>query len=198
MITLIKTKALVIKSIFVLSIVSTLPILAFAAEAEHEHNGSASDLVPYWIHFAAFVVILYFLIKNPITQAVVARREKISDGVNAGRRQLEEAEQKLSHAQKRFAQLAQSIEALKQEIASDTEREAKLLLADAIDRAARIKSNSENSASAEIKAAQLKIRNEVAERAIELAREQLRAKLNLDSDKALRSSALSGVSGLAN
>jgi F-type H+-transporting ATPase subunit b len=175
-----------------------IPVLAFAAETEHEHHGSPSDLIPYWIHFAAFVVILYFLIKRPITEAVVARREGIDEAVGAGRRQLADAEHKLSLAQKRFASLATAIESLKQEIASDAEREAKQLLSEALERAARIKSNADNAAVSELKAAQLKMRNEVAERAIELAREKIKARVNLDSDRALRSSALSGVGNLAN
>jgi len=180
------------------ALVLLTPALVFAAEAEHEHHASASDLNPYWFHFAAFVVILYMLIKRPITDAVVARREKLGDAVNAGRQQLADAEEKLAQAQKRFAQLTAAIESLKQEIASDAEREAKQILADSIDRAARIKSNAENSAVAELKAAQLKMRNEVAERAVELAREKIKSKINLESDRSLRSASLTGIGNLAN
>lgn len=170
------------------------PLVAFCEEEHHAgHSASFSTLIPFWINFAIYVAILYFILRNKVAAGWGSRRDTIVEAVQKGTAAREGAKERLELAQRQWEKVEQSIQATKSEIAASADAEAKLLVSDAKARAQRMLEQARESAQGELRAAEIKLRRECAHRVVDRATEELKRKLTVDSDKLRRERTMSSV-----
>ncbi|MBX7142948.1 MAG: ATP synthase F0 subunit B [Oligoflexia bacterium] len=171
------------------------PVAAFASE-HGEHTPSIFDLKWLWLNFAIFVGLVAYIIRRPIATAWATRRDVIRMAVEASGRELAEAKAALHAAESKLAGVQAEISTLRKDIEREAAREAEEIVASAERRAQRILQQGKDSANAERKSAETQVRAELIELAIRQVEQKLAQELTVESDKALRESALGSVRSL--
>lgn len=185
----------VIKCLPVLLLLICAPALAFAAGSGHGHP-SIMDTLKYWANFLLFVGVLTYLLKGVVTSGWAARRQTLLTAVEAGTRELEAAEARLAAAQEKVEGISSERARIEAEIAENGKQEAARVLEEATARAKRISAQALDSIEAERRSTEVALRRELAEVVIRRARERIINELDGQTDEALRTSALEGLSGL--
>ena len=158
-----------------------------AHDAEGGHHGGVTseklwDFVWRTMNFAVLFVLLFFLLRKPIGQALNGRRENIA-------KTLADLEKKKAEAEERFKELEgkiKDLDAQRQEIlaefASEGESEKERIIAHAHQMADRIKKQAEITIGHEIKAAKEELVKEIADRSATMAEELIRKNIT-DEDQ---------------
>ncbi len=175
-----------------------LPELAHAASGAHGHAPSFADIIPYWINFSLYVLVLFFLLRKPIAKGWNGRTEAIAAAVNKGKTEREQAEQLLAAAKSKQSSLASEIAALVAQIKNETAAETQEILKDSAERAERIKTQGKEMLAAEEKAFKSALRKELADEVLKRATDILKKDLNASSDATLRTSSMNTVGQLLN
>ena len=173
---------------------------AFAEGAEHGgHAGSEGPASLIWpfVNFFIFFGILFYLLKNPFLQAWETRRALIEDGVTRGARELNAAEEFLATAKSQLAAVDTSSRKLVDSIVQDTHAESVQLVDEAKRRAEFIARQAVDNLNAEQRHAEVSLRREIAQHAIEKATALLKSEITPDIDRELRKGVVSGVRQLA-
>lgn len=190
-----------IKTLAVLTALCAVPALAIAApHGGHEaaHHGSSADLIPFWINFSLYVVVLFVLVRKPIASGWASRRDGIAAAVNKGKVERDQAESALRIAKGKESMLSSDIAALLAQVKNDTKAETEEVLRDAHERASRISAQGKDLLTAEQKAFETSLRKELADEVLKRATEILKKDMNASSDAALRTSSLNTVGQLLN
>jgi len=169
-----------------------LPALVSAEEA-HSHTPSISDLSLHYINFAIYLALLAYFVPGAFRTAWKARRDRIADAVTASREVLERADARLAGARAQLTRARSDAEAVRIEIEKHSKLEAAKILEDARAKGVQIMTRAKALAAAEHRAALSKVRRDVAEQVIDRAKQIIASGHNSQSDRALRSAALSGV-----
>lgn len=174
-------------------ICSVLPEFAFASSGEGHGYGY---LFWYWINFLIYVLIMYFILRGMVAKGWVARRERIRDDLEAGKRSLAAAMLRYDAANDRLHAAEQEVVDLAKNIAQDADLECAKILADAKAKAEKIKLEASQNLALEGKSQKQLMQKEIGERVLERAQEILKSTITKDTDVALREGALSGVKNL--
>lgn len=169
--------------------------IAFAASGHGTHEGSL--LLPV-VNFITFIIAAYFLLKTPISSALLDRSKSFEAELRKGQAELDSAKAKLSKAQELLSGVNAEIGRLTERIGIDAEMESDALIAQAKERAVRVVAQGKSIASAELKAARDSIKRELIAASIKSARAMVSEKASDASDKLLRNRALQSVSGILN
>ncbi|RMG44105.1 MAG: hypothetical protein D6719_02440 [Candidatus Dadabacteria bacterium] len=177
-----------------------LPFAFASAEGHHggHHQPSFSDIIPFWINFSVYVVVLFVLLKKPLKSGWLARRSAIEEAVSRAERAYKEASEKLHEAKGKLAGLEQEIVTIRDAIAAEAEREAGEILSAGKKRAELIGTNLRETIEMEERAAERAVREEVADYVISKVRDRLINEIDPTFDKSLREAALSGAGRLVN
>jgi F0F1-type ATP synthase membrane subunit b/b' len=181
-------KALLI-SLAVQLAVAALP--AFAEAEEHAHG--IMSLKFFWINFLIYVFGLYFLCRKPVARGWDARRAMITSAVEEAQREAAVARQLRLDAESKLAALPAETKKMSSDIEHETQRETTEILLHAKTRSARITAQATDLAEAERKATENLIRRELVSLAVKKAEERLQKEITPETDKALRSTALTSV-----
>ena len=180
----------------VLAVGVYLVVLAQPAFAGGGHSGepaSILDTLPYWYNFIPFVLILFYLLKNPFVAFYQSRRSELEDAVNAGRKEMLEAQAELKAAQEKVSSLAEDKESVRKNMMAETHQEAERIKEEAKAKVERIGTQAESAIQAETLAAENALRKELSEIVLEKAEQRLRSELTADSDKEIRQAAVSSL-----
>lgn len=189
-----RLKKNILASLLVLTSTSlALPALALAASGHAPH---ISHTIPYWVHFIAYVGIIFFLVRKKAVQGWAERRDSISTLVTRGERELEVARAKLREAETLLAGIDSEVSKISQAISNETENEIRVIQETAKARTQRIAKQAEELLETEQRSAEKSIQKELAESVIEKARGMLSGAEISDSDKARRKGVLSEVRSL--
>jgi len=172
-----------------------LPAGLLAEQGAHG-GGSASDLIVYWVNFLIYAGILFFLLRKPFVAAWLKRREQIESEVQGARSEMEAAEFKLHQARARLQGIGAEISRISQDSERATVIESEEILSLARRRADRFVQRVKEACNAERRTAELSVQHEIAELAVNLAREKLRQASSFDSDRPLREATLGQIGRL--
>ncbi|MEZ4753725.1 MAG: ATP synthase F0 subunit B [Bdellovibrionota bacterium] len=183
------------KSFSIITSLILAPSLALAAGAGHAEPVFA-DTIPYWLHFIAYLFLIFLLLRKPLPAAWNGRRLRIEDAVLKGERELAAAKKTLADSKAKVANLQTEVTEIKETIAKETKLEVARILEESKAQAKRVADQAKSSAEAEERTAEREVQNELAAMVIERAREILKNEVNQDSDKKYRDSAVSSVNTL--
>jgi F0F1-type ATP synthase membrane subunit b/b' len=170
---------------------------AFAGGGGGGHVGSIADLLWPWVNFSLYLLILGALLKKPFAQAWKSRREGIEQAVTTGAKELQQAESVLLFARSRSENLETDCKQLSQSILQDAKREGAQLLEEAKRRTEFLASQAAATVTAEQLQAERLLRQEIAERVLNRAKELLKSELGPEVDRELRRGVLAGVRHLS-
>lgn len=152
---------------------STLVSVAASAFASNGHGEpSLSDLTVYWVNFAVYVTLMYILLRKPIAQGWAARRASIKATVVECTTEVEKAERELNAIEALTKTLSAEQERARQEILSQAQAEADALVAQAHERAARIREQAKEMLAGEGRSAESAFKASLVAKALNLAREK--------------------------
>jgi len=165
----------------------SIPLMAGVALASGgaEHATNWKDLLLRTVNFAILVVVLYKLLKNPITNYFSTRRENIKRLLEEMEQKKEEAERKCAEYKAKLAMLDQEVEKIIQEYVQQGERERAKIIEAAERQAAYIKQQAQLAIQQEVKAAKDALREEVAELTVKAAEDMLREKMGAEDQERL-------------
>jgi F-type H+-transporting ATPase subunit b len=143
------------------------------------------------LNFAVLVAILVKFGGGAINKALRQRHEQLKVELAEAAQARAAAEALLAEQDKRVANLAAEVAALRASLHGEAEREKARLLAAAEERVRRVQSETQFLLDQQVKDAERRFREEVAARALELAEEKLRKALQADDDQRLVSAFVS-------
>jgi len=169
--------------------------IAFAAEhGGGEHHGlNWMDFLFRIINFIIFIAIIYKFAGKGIAGFFRGRREQIETQLNDFSARREEAEKRLRGVEQSIANIEKERAQILADFRSQGEALKASIIAKAHEAAEKIKAQAEMTAAQERKAAQEKIRAEMAEMIVEAAEKILAEKLTADDHEKLISEYLTKV-----
>ncbi len=158
---------------------------ASSGEGGEAHHTNWGDLLIRTINFAILVGILYKLLKKPITNFFITRRQNIENLLKELEQKREEAERKCAEYKAKLAILDKEAESILQEYIAQAEKEKAKILEAAERQANYIRQQAKLAIQQEIKAAKDDLREEVAELTIKAAEDILRKKIGMEDQNRL-------------
>jgi F0F1-type ATP synthase membrane subunit b/b' len=146
-----------------------LPLSVAAASGAH-HEPSIHDIKLFWVNFLIYVVGVFFLARGPIRRGWAARRTKIKESVDYATTQVEVAERELNAVEALTRGLAAEQDRVKEEIVVQSKAEAETIIAQAHERAKRIREQAKEMLAGEGRFAESNFKTSLVGRAVELAR----------------------------
>jgi F-type H+-transporting ATPase subunit b len=138
-----------------------------------------------WINFALLAGVLAWLIAKNAGPMLAARSKRIQEDLAAGERASKEAQARAAQVQKKLATLDVEIEAMRQAVREERDREAERIRKDAHAEIARIRLHVEQELEAAGKQARLEVQRFAAKLAIDLAESKIRARMSPDAQQVL-------------
>jgi len=184
---------IVVYSILLLTLV---PALSLAETGGTSHAPAVSDLAFPALNFVVYILLLYWLLKKPLSTALGSRRAGIHSAVLSAKTKLERSQRELREANVRISGLPSEIALLERRDAEESKREAQAIREAAVSKSQRIALQAKASAAAEEKSIEEGLKRELAVKVVELAASRLEREINEQADRALRERALQGISGL--
>jgi F-type H+-transporting ATPase subunit b len=182
-----------------------LPLLilkntAFAEEAvhgaEHGHEAGFITLKFYLINFGIYFALMFLLLRKIVPPAWTSRRSALEQSINKSLKKLEAIEKDYSLAKAKLANADSDITIIKKNISEETKREAEEVKVSMQSAIQRIEKQAKDTLSTEQRNLENTMRRIYSEAALKLAEQKLKARLNIDSDKALRDKTLGNMKEL--
>ena len=156
---------------------TTACLLALPALAAASVGGSGrdpwTDLGLKFVNFSILAGGLFYFLRKPVRQALADRHENVRKALEDARKAKEDAEAKLREYGQRVANLEQEINAIRDQVRAEAERQKSQIVAEAQGAADSIRRQAEAAGTNEVKRAQDTLRSEVVELAMKLAQELL-------------------------
>lgn len=188
------------------SLVMAVPILLDSVISQASTEAGEHGLPPFseylrntlsfWINFAVYVGLLYFLLRKPFAKAWEARRARWSESMKAAGESLTKSRERLTEAQSKLATVEDERRRLRQEIEQEAREEARRIVESARRRAEGVLRAAQDSGKAERAAAERVVQNEIIEMASSLARSRLAREVDVNNDRPARQAVVSTVKDL--
>lgn len=133
------------------------------------HHPTFLDLFEPAVNFVLFTALLVYLLRGPLREYFRDRAARIREGLEAGGKAREEAQELRVQIEKDMAELPRRRESLKAELLETAELQKVRLLETARQTAARLRSDAETLAVQEEAAARRALREDLARRAVDEA-----------------------------
>lgn len=192
-----KSKSTTAIPVVLLSVVVVLGLVPDAlAESGSDHGSGLSELIPYWVNFAIYLVIVYFLTRKLVAKAWAERRQRIIDDIAGAKNQYQQAGSQLADAQAKWNRLSQEETRVRDEVARQGEFERNQLLEAAQAKSVRIITQAKEHGIAERRSAERLVREELVEEVLNRASRILKDTATVDADRGFRTSAVGVASRL--
>jgi F-type H+-transporting ATPase subunit b len=145
--------------------------------------------------FFIFVGILFYAIRKPLSQYLIARSEQIRSAIEEAKRAKEEADARMREYQTKLSKLDEESARMKAEFIEQGRREKELYQETARKVSAAIASEATETIQAELSRAFAVLRAEASGLAIELAQKEIEERLNRDMESKLYERFSKDVSG---
>ena len=178
-----------INAMLALAVTLGLPLVAFAQEhsedVEHavDHHGvDPTMIIASFVNFFVLIALFIFLFRDKVTASLKERRANIENELNEATRLRKEAEAKHKEYSDRLAKLDQELEQIKRDMVAAGTKERDRILAEAEEKAARMRKEAEFIIEQQVKQLREEITREASEGAVAAA-EQLLAKATTSFDQ---------------
>ena len=193
----------ILKFIF-LAFLVLIPVIAFAAgggSSEHGHHPSILDLKWFWVNFLIYVAAIWIIVlysKPGMRRSWEDRKDKLDSLVNQGKNELIEAQNAFDSISAKIS----NVEGEKRQLAESSKVEGELEIQEIVriakEKAENIVERANETVSAERRATEQIVKDELADYVLKRASERLKSELNENSDKPLREAAVGNINALAN
>jgi F-type H+-transporting ATPase subunit b len=147
-------------------------ILAVASPALAAGGGSgpsASELMWQAVNLALLLGVLFAVARKPITAYFAERREQIKNDIKSADKLLAESKKQFSEWQGKLVELEAEVQTIRDETRQRAQDERDQIVAAAHDSAERIRSDAVAAVDQELRRAQVELREEAANLAVDLA-----------------------------
>jgi F-type H+-transporting ATPase subunit b len=147
-------------------------ILAVASPALAAGGGSgpsASELIWQAVNLALLLGVLFAVARKPITAYFAERREQIKNDIKSADKLLAESKKQFSEWQGKLVELEAEVQTIRDETRQRAQDERDQIVAAAHDSAERIRSDAVAAVDQELRRAQVELREEAANLAVDLA-----------------------------
>jgi F-type H+-transporting ATPase subunit b len=147
-------------------------ILAVASPALAAGGGSgpsASELIWQAVNLALLLGVLFAVARKPITAYFAERREQIKNDIKSADKLLTESKKQFSEWQGKLVELEAEVQTIRDETRQRAQDERDQIVAAAHDSAERIRSDAVAAVDQELRRAQVELREEAANLAVDLA-----------------------------
>jgi F-type H+-transporting ATPase subunit b len=147
-------------------------ILAVASPALAAGGGSgpsASELIWPAVNLALLLGVLFAVARKPITAYFAERREQIKNDIKSADKLLAESKKQFSEWQGKLVELEAEVQTIRDETRQRAQDERDQIVAAAHDSAERIRSDAVAAVDQELRRAQVELREEAANLAVDLA-----------------------------
>jgi F-type H+-transporting ATPase subunit b len=138
-----------------------------------------------FLNLAIFTAAAIFVLRKPISQALAARREAIKQEIIAAQQERERALALVADADSRLSRLHENVRALHKQADEEAKSERERLAAGTEREMEKLKQQSQREIDSAGKLARKELRQFLAQRSIELARESVRNQMRPEDDTAL-------------
>src|SRR6185369_15961697 len=138
-----------------------------------------------FLNLAIFTAAAIFVLRKPISQALAARREAIKQEIVAAQQERERALAQVADADSRLSRLHENVRALHKQADEEAKSERERLAARTEREMEKLKQQSQREIDSAGKLARKELRQFLAQRSIELARESVRNEMRPEDDTAL-------------
>jgi F-type H+-transporting ATPase subunit b len=166
---------------------------ARAPEGEAEGKTEGRELVYKFINLALLVGALIYILRKPVADFFAQRSAAIRKGLEEGRKALETSQAQLKTVEEKLQHLEEEIAAFKISAGREMEAEGQRLKLAAAEEAEKILQAARAQTEVAVRAAKLELKSYAAERAVELAEEIIRRRLDEAGRKKLVSDFLAEV-----
>jgi F-type H+-transporting ATPase subunit b len=151
---------------------------ARAPEAEEEGKREGRELLFKFINLALLVGALAYVLRKPLADFFAQRSASIRQGLEEGRKALEASQAQLKSVEEKLQHLEQEIAAFKTAAEREMEAERQRLKLAAAQEAEKILQSARAQTEVAVRAAKLELKSYAAGRAVELAEEIIRQRLD--------------------
>lgn len=162
--------------------------LAFASEAGGGHEYRSElwwDLVWRVLNFTILAVVLYKVLKKPVSTLLTGRQASIKENFNELDAKKAEAEKRYAEYEKKLTTVEQEVKKIAEEYIAQGEAEKKRIIEEAQKAAELIKKQGQFAIEQAMKQARLALNAEVAEFSVKLAEDLIKKNLNEADHKRL-------------
>ena len=138
-----------------------------------------------FLNLAIFTAAGIFVLRKPINQALQARRDVIQQELVAAKQERERALAQVAEADNRLSRLHEDVRAIHQQADEEAKAERERLAAATAREMEKLKQQSQREIETAGKLARKELRQFLAQRSIELARESVRSQMTAEDDTAL-------------
>ena len=166
----------------------TLACAGYALAAEHgggEPYAPGMDFVWRIMNFAVVAVVLFVVLRKPLSQGLKSRSQGIKEELDELERKRDEARREYAEMEKRLADAEGERDAILAEFVAQGEREKEKIVSGAHALAERIKEQAQFTIEQETAEAKSQLRREVAEMSSNLAEDLLREKITTEDQSRL-------------
>ncbi len=173
----------------------TLALAATPAPAQHASQGgeashgdsshASSDIWWKWVNFAILAGALGYLIRKKAPAFFAGRDEQIRQGIEEATRLRKEAEEHAAGIERRLANLALEIEAMRREAQEEMAAESERTRQETEQALGKVAVHAEQEIDAAAKAAVMELRAHAAELALKLAEQRVRDRMTPGADEVL-------------
>ena len=167
-------------------------------ETEHHAGVDGKTLALQLLNFG---VLLFLLIKyagGGLKKTFRAKHEQLSKDIGEAAKAREEAKRKAEEQDHRLASLEKEITTLREGIRQDADKEQAKLVANAQEKAKRIQENTQAQLESQVKAAESRLRAEVAAASVLLAEELIKKQIGMDDERRLAKEFITGFEDSSN
>ncbi len=138
-----------------------------------------------FVNLAIFTAVGIFILRKPISQALMARRGAIQQEIVAAQQERERALARVAEADNRLSRLHEAVRAVHLQADEEARSERARLAASTESEMQKLKQQSQREIDTAGKLARKELRQFLAQRSIELARESVRNQMRPEDDTAL-------------
>ncbi len=135
-----------------------------------------------FINLAVFLAVGFYLLRQPLGQALQARRERIRLQIIEAEKERDEAQAKLTEVENNLARVGDDVAAVKEQAEREAQLERQRLVALTDKEIAKMRYQAQRQIETATKVAKQELRNFLAQRSVELAREAVRRDLKPEDD----------------
>ena len=171
------------------------PLSVWAAGGGGHHAG-IGVLVPYYVNFSLFVVVLFLLLRNPAKRFWQQRISQMEQQMADVKRERDLAQQELNTAREKLNSLGDLLAKVFENTNHEAQTESAEISRLAAQKARAVVDQAHFLAQAEEARTERSLRVETVETVLDQARQQIQERLNQDNDRAHRWAALQRVADL--
>src|SRR5258705_1438507 len=138
-----------------------------------------------FLNLAIFTAAAIFVLRKKINEALLARRDAIKQEIISAQQERERALAKVSEADNLLSHVADDVRAVREQANEEAKAERQRLAAATEREMEKLKQQSEREIETAGKLARKELRQFLAQRSVELARESVRSQMRPDDDTAL-------------